>query len=494
MHVIRYTIHYKPHLVDGLIVLALALFFLVANLLRLDFVESLQHNDGWWYLNRAWLHSHGILDEVSFYTLAYPLLVGAVNLLIGDLPLSAIAINAISQLFLLLGVYVLGKQLVNRAVGLLSAFLLALNVGNLFLSCIIHPSLLFTAVTVWLIVLAIEFIKQPSGRHALGIAILLAGAPFIRTEGVIWGLIIPVALVISYLRGHTWRALLKYALIIALVVSPMWLGYFVWFSIGTDALSRVGGLGIERITRAFDIAGSQLNSSDWAAILVGLLVLPSIWRTVFWLLPILLMIFAYMTFLSPRPEPVYALQLIPYLMIIYSTVLFRASQRSWLRVIVAVALALAAYNAFQALQRLPAPLEFRSHPVAARAQQAVDELTNWRQANGYERTTLYTLCTDLMIFAQFDIRLPYTGLLFSSRRFAPPEQVLPQIAAQDALLLVCPSLAALDLPWTRLYGYWSGAERDNPELADMARYPLEEVGRVREYILYRVKPELQSAQ
>jgi hypothetical protein len=99
-----------------------------------------------------------------------------------------------------------------------------------------------------------------------------------------------------------------------------------------------------------------------------------------------------------------------------------------------------------------------------------------------------------MIFAQFDIRLPYTVLLFSSRRFAPPEQVLPQIAAQDALLLVCPSLAALDLPWTRLYGYWSGAERDNPELADMARYPLEEVGRVREYILYRVKPELQSAQ
>ncbi|MDW8300113.1 MAG: glycosyltransferase family 39 protein [Anaerolineae bacterium] len=507
-----YIMRGKPYLTSKLIISALFVFFTVGNLLRIEFEVSLQHNDGWWYLNRAWLHSHGIFDEVSFYTLAYPLLVGAVNWLTSDLVSAALVANALSQLLLLIGIYILGRRLVNHSVGLLSVFLFALSPGNLFHARFFNADLLFVAVSVWIVALAIQLAEQPSKPLACITAVLLAVMPFIRTEGAVYSLVILAAFVAMRLHGRTWRSIIGYALVMTPIVGLMWLGYFIWFLSGADAVSGVNDAlplayqfeeqrWLFQLRRTLELLDWQLNRSDWIALLAGFLALRArIPSRLVLLLPILLLIFAYITFVSPMPHSRYAFQLTPYLVVILGALLATMMQRFPLSIITGVALVSCVHSAFTTLQKLPMPLAYRDDSRVIEFRQVADELAHWRQVNGYENATIYTTCTDLMIFAQYDLRLPYTTLLFSSRRFAPPEQVLPQIAERDSLLLVCPSFIGdlyshpFNTEWTRLYRYWSGVERDNPELADMARYPLEEVGRVREYIIYRVKPKMQSAQ
>jgi hypothetical protein len=496
----------QTYLLDGLIILTAFTFFVIACLLRIEFEWNVRYNDGWWYLNRAWLHSRGIFDEVSFYTVVYPLLVGAVNWLTNDLIGAAIIVNAISQLFLLIGVYMLGRQLVNRAVGLLSVFILTINPSNLYHARFISPDLLFIAVAVWIVVLALQLAQQPRKVRAVILAVLLATAPFIRTEGVVYSAVVLAAFVALYLRQRSWQSVIRYALIVTPIVGVAWSVYLILFLRGADALGTVqdalpqifpieGDLRVYQLRRTLELAEWQLNRSDWLAILVGLVALRTkVPVKILLLLPILLITFAYITFTPPFPLSRYTFQLVPYLAIILSALLTKMAQRFPLSLVTAVTLILSVQSAYQTLQRLPEPLAYQNDPQAVAFRQVTDELAQWREANGHAQTTIYTICTDLMIFAEFDIRLPYTGLLFSSRRFAPPEQVLPQIAAQDALLLVCPSVITdlafhpLNVEWMELYLYWHDPLNARADLAHMARYPLEEVGRVREYIIYRVKP------
>ncbi|MDW8300735.1 MAG: hypothetical protein RML95_15490, partial [Anaerolineae bacterium] len=473
----------RSYLVDGLIILALFVFFVVACLLRIEFEWNVRYNDGWWYLNRAWLHSHGVFDEVSFYTLVYPLLVGAVNQLIGDPIAAALVVNAVSQLFLLVGVYFLGKLLVNRAVGVLSVFLLALNPSNLHHARFIGPDLLFTAAAVWIVVLAVQLVRQPSKPLVGLLAVLLAIIVFIRAEGVAYSLVILFALTVLWRRQRDYRSVVSYLLIPAPIVGVAWLTYFVLFFSAADKLGEVqealplifniqDNVRTYQLRRTLELLEWQLNRSDWLVLLLGFVALRAkVPRGVLLLLPLLALIFLYITFAPPFPLSRYTLQLVPYLVVILSAFLVRMTQRFPLSIITAATLILCVYSAFVTLQKLPAPLAYRDDPQAMMFRQAVDELAQWREANGYKNTTIYTICTDLMIFAQYDVRLPYTALLFSSRRFAPPEQVLPQIAAQNGLLLVCPTVITelafhpFNAEWMNLYLYWHNPETARPDLA-----------------------------
>lgn len=499
-----------PAFFDGLFIAAVYVFFVTVYLFQIDFNVYMRHNDGWWYLNRAWQHSHGVLDEVSFYTLAYPLLVGAVNWLLRDLPLSAIVVNAVVQLFLLVGIYILGRQLAGRAAGLLAVTLFALNSNSAIFARLISADFLLMAISVWAVILGLELAKQPRKPMTVALGMLMAVLPFVRTEGVVYGGLVVAGTLAVWIRRRRWHDIVQHGLILASIVGLAWLGYVVWLVAGADMLEGVGDVLIHaygvnantfsfRLQKTSELLGIVIPPVYWIALLAcaGLTVRAKHRKApleVLILVPALVAMIAFITITSPYSELRYFFQVAPYLSILLSGFLVRLPQRFPLSLILILVLIVAALGALEALIRVQPPLLYRNQPEFIEVKVAVEELDRWRHANGYEATTFYTLCTDLMIFAQFDIRLPYTGLLFSSRRFAPPERVLPQIAEQGGLLITCPSFIddlynhPFSRAWTRLYRYWGGAERDNPELADMARYPLEEVGRVREYVIYRVKP------
>jgi hypothetical protein len=91
------------------------------------------------------------------------------------------------------------------------------------------------------------------------------------------------------------------------------------------------------------------------------------------------------------------------------------------------------------------------------------------------------------------MRLPFTTLNFSPRRYAPPESVLPELARRGDLLLICPLPNIGSPAWVEFYRYWSSPE-SHPDLSEKwGKFPLREVGRIRQYIIYRVEPELASA-
>ena len=486
-----------PEPFDTLCLAAVYVFFVTVYLFQIDFDVYMIYNDGWYYLNRAWLHANGIFDEVSFYTLAYPLLVGAVNWLLRDLPLSAIVVNAVVQLFLLVGIYILGRQLAGRAVGLLAMILFALDLRNAVFAPLISADFLLMAMSVWTVVLGLELAKQPRKSTTVVLGMLMAVLPFVRTEGFVYGGLVLAGLLAVWLRQKRWHDIVQHGLILAPIVGLAWLGYVSWFLTGADMLEGVGDFVpmSVRISATLENLTRIVSPTQWGALVASVVALRRRIRTsVLLLVPILIFVVAFIALGSPFPQLRYTFHLTPYVLIILSAFLSQLLQRFPLSLILILVLIVAALGALEALIRVQTPLFYRNQPEAIEVQAAVEELERWREDNGHEATIFYTLCTDLMIFAQSDIRLPYTGLLFSSRRFAPPERVLPQIAEQGGLLITCPSFISdlythpFNRVWTRLYRYWSGAERDNPELAEMARYPLEEVGRVREYIIYRVKP------
>jgi hypothetical protein len=480
---------------DAVIILEVFIFVVVASILRIEF-HRFQYDDGWWYLNRSWLHWHGVLDNVSFYALGFPLLVGFTNSIAKDLPTSGLIAQSIALFFLLIGTYALGRSFFGRLVGAISVIIVGLNVQTLDSVRLLSADLLFTTAVVWIIFFALLLAKEARRCWSVSLAVLLAIAPFIRFEGVFYATVAPLALFAIYRRKCSVRLIAQHSLIIASITSLFWLVYFAWFLSGAGEPTGTVAMRVGQNSLAWlNSVSSSLNGLDWVILILGISIILLRERRFRLILLLLMMPIALngviMTLAAPRIDSRYVFQVIPYLSILYGAVIARMFRHRILAVAALIVLYAYFNSAFPAIVHLPDPLSYREHPQMVAIQQAVEEIENWKRANGYENTTIYTMCTDLMIVAQFDIRLPFTGLLFNSERFAPPERVLPKIAAQDALLLVCPDtdiIVAQGL-WRDLYKYWHDPLNAPPEVADMAKLPLEMVGRVREYTFYRLKTD-----
>jgi len=152
-----------------------------------------------------------------------------------------------------------------------------------------------------------------------------------------------------------------------------------------------------------------------------------------------------------------------------------------------------AIHTFHHVKDLPDVMAYRHTARAQQVSQDTSDIQAWRQRNGYDSAAVHTLCTDLMIFAQFDARLPFATLNISPRRLAPPESVLPELARRGDLLLICPLPSIGSPAWVEFYRYWSSPESHSDLSEKWGKFPLREVGRIRQYIIYRVEPELASA-
>jgi hypothetical protein len=305
------------------------------------------------------------------------------------------------------------------------------------------------------------------------------------------------------------QALIKQALTVGAIVGLLWLTYAVWFLSGADDLGSVADAWdytpASRLERLLEDIAPAFNMVDWTLILISIcsfLYFLASRRThkskidlalkaAFLVVPIALVV-AFVTFTAPIPDVRYAFFVLPCLAIIYGVALSRLCQDNVSFIAALTVLALYAFTAVITLENLPAPMSFRSDAQAVAARHALHDIQSWQHENGYQDVTIRTICTNLMIFAQFDIRLPFTGLSFSSQRFAPPERALPEMAARSDLLLTCPRDEIIgDLKiavpyWVDFYSYLNAT----PVLSE--NEPLEEVGRIGEYKIYRVKPEAVS--
>ncbi len=490
--------------VDIAFVLALFVFVVVASLLRVEFADTLQYKDGWWYLSRAWQHTHGIFDHLSFYTLAYPLLVGAINWLVYDLPLSGMIANAIILLFMAFGIYLIGRLFFSRAVALSSVFIFMLNGRLLYHIRMFNADLLFMAAVTWMVIIAALLVRTTRRVWAVVLAVLVGMSPYIRFESLIHGTLVLAVAAIFYKAKCGSQTLIKQALTIGVIVGLLWLTYAIWFLSGADNLANATySQAIDRLESWLQNTASTYQPLDWVTVSVGILGLiysftksrhrlrkrEAALKLGFLIVPAAL-VPIYVTFASPVPDFRFAFHVLPCLAIIYGIVVSRLYQSKAAATLVSILLCIYALTALEAVRDLPSPMSFQSDASAVAARHASINVQLWKRRNGYQNATTRTICTNLMIFAQFDLRLPFTTLSFSSKESSPPRRVLPSMAERSELLLVCP-ISEIPMrnierrsPWIELYKYLN----TTPVLSE--NDPLEEIGRIGEYRIYRVKPEV----
>ena len=498
----------RRDVVDAVFVFALFAFVVVASLLRVEFGDTLQYKDGWWYLSRAWQHTHGVIDNLSFYTLAYPLLVGAINWLVYDLPVSGMIANAIILLFMAFGIYLIGRLFFSRAVALSSVFIFMLNGKLLYHVRMFNADLLFMAAVTWMVIVATLLVRTTRRVWAVVLAILVGVSPYIRFESYVYGALILLVAAIFYKRAHGFQALARQALFIGFIVGLLWMTYAVWFLSGADDLGGITNTW--RYTTAHKLASwvqnlaQTFNALDWIVIFTSAYSYiaalkkktrrdkASAIRAIAFLSIPIAVAGVYVAFATPQPDARYAFHVLPYLAIAYSLAIHNLYQYKRLFSVVLIALVLYVLIAAGTVGTLPAPMAFQSDARAVAIKQLAGDIHFWKHENGYRDATIRTMCTDLMIFAQFDVRLPFTGLTFNSQRFAPPERALPEMAAHGDLLLTCPKgeiisdLRGISSYWVDFYEHLNAT----PVLSE--NDPLEEVGRIGEYKIYRVKPEAAS--
>jgi len=260
----------RRDVVDAVFVFALFAFVVVASLLRVEFGDTLQYKDGWWYLSRAWQHTHGVIDNLSFYTLAYPLLVGVINGLVYDLPVSGMIANAIILLFMAFGIYLIGRLFFSRAVALLSVFIFMLNGKLLYHVRMFNADLLFMAAVTWMVIVATLLVRTTRRVWAVVLAILVGVSPYIRFESYVYGALILLVAAIFYKRAHGFQALARQALFIGFIVGLLWMTYAVWFLSGADDLGGITNTW--RYTTAHKLASwvqnlaQTFNALDWIVI------------------------------------------------------------------------------------------------------------------------------------------------------------------------------------------------------------------------------------
>jgi hypothetical protein len=499
----------RRDVVDAVFVFALFAFVVVASLLRVEFGDTLQYKDGWWYLSRAWQHTHGVIDNLSFYTLAYPLLVGAINWLVYDLPVSGMIANAIILLFMAFGIYLIGRLFFSHAVALLSVFIFMLNGKLLYHVRMFNADLLFMAAVTWMVIVATLLVRTTRRVWAVVLAILVGVSPYIRFESYVYGALILLVAAIFYKRAHGFQALARQALFIGFIVGLLWMTYAVWFLSGADDLGGVADAWsytpANRFERLLGDIVPTFSVVDWTLIFIGVygflrfIILRKMRKSkidlalkaVFLVIPIALVV-ALVTFTAPIPDVRYAFFVLPCLAVIYSVTLSKLYRSNISLIASLIVLALYAFTAVLTLETLPAPMAFQSDARAVATRHALHDIQSWKHENGYQDVTIRTICSNLMIFAQFDIRLPFTGLSFSSQRFAPPGRALPEMAARSDFLLTCARGEIIgDLKiavpyWVDFYEHLNAT----PVLSE--NDPLEEVGRIGEYRIYRVKPEVAS--
>lgn len=274
---------------------------LIPCFLVLVFVISTQSSaqinflDNFWYLNRARLIWQGTLPDLFVYALSYPVVVGALDLVVKDVILSAMITNTVLLWCALVGVYILGEWLFGRR--RISWLAVVLMLSNAYLFDVLRlfwATLPFMTAVVWSVIACIYVIRRPTIGKALLLGAILALATYTRVEGTMYAIFIPIASAIVYRQRRDLRLALTIfftaGLVLAVLCIPFALNFiYVNRNIDHEVSDAVTGIIslVNRTPIAWSIIWRRMTDT-----LTGML---SIWPMLAWIVVIAGVIWA-----SPR--------------------------------------------------------------------------------------------------------------------------------------------------------------------------------------------------
>ena len=416
--------------------------------------DELNYLDNFWYLNRARLIWQGILPDLFVYTLTYPSLVGLVNLFVADVLLAGMLTNAFLLWCILLGVYLLGCWLYkDRRVAWLAVTLVLVNASLLDALRLFWATVSFTAATVWCLVAAVLVTRQPRFGTAVLLGAVLALAVYTRVEGVTYGLFVPAtAWLIFKQQGYraALRALITTSVVFAVLCLPFALNFlYIRNNINAELSTAVTGVFTlldrtpvewpviwRRLTDTLTGLLSHWSTLAWLVGIAGLLWSTPRYRTAQWICAALIVLnLLYSFLLSIWPYPIHVIFYLPLFGLILASTLIQLAERArWSRRLAVVLLiVLLVPNLLHAGRRaVEVPVMAYRTSASAATGAALD---GWLVEQGWYEQPIYTFCDSILSFSHARLQLIYR-LQFATG-WDTPEQLLPRLRAENALLMVC---------------------------------------------------------
>ncbi len=446
--------------------------------------------DNAWYMNRAYLIWRGVLDDVFVYNLAHPTLMGAINLIVNELPRAAIMVNWLAMTGVIVGTYLLGRVFFNRPVAWLAVLIISTNVALYGSARLLHPFLLMQAVLVWTVLAYWRLTRARTPAAAALLGLMLALALYTRLEGAAYAVLLPAAGAVIYREtGAALRALRL--VLIGGAVFGVGLALYAWVLLshsdaGGGAFSMLALLQTQPIfwdnlshrwMETLQYLSATWAVWVWAVALAGVVWSGPRWRCASYLLAgLVLLHVAYLFLLSTWPSDRYANNSLAFVALLFAAGLWQGYRR-WLRLrlLVPLAMVAACLPGLILLDRYAArpPVSYWEHE-RAQAALAVDA---WLAQEGYMDTEIYTLCQSFIPFSYANFHIIYRLSVKSQSDptlWNSPAQLLPRLRAENKLLMTCPNRV-----W---YLDWA----DYFEQPESLPEQLQEIGRVDDYVFYRV--------
>ncbi|MAG20221.1 hypothetical protein CL618_02195 [archaeon] len=210
----------------------LLIIFVIALVLRIILVglHKVIEEDGIIFaeVGKNFILGNGFLDIegriVSVITPFYSILIGFLYLILKNAELSGRVIAALFGSLLIFPVYLLGKEIYNKKVGLISAFLIAIYPVLIFLSSIVYADSLYYFLVMFGAYFGFIALKKENKWLFFLTGILFALSYLTRVEGGGY-LVIILGFIIS---KKNWKKILKYGLFLFLGFLIISLPYFVF--------------------------------------------------------------------------------------------------------------------------------------------------------------------------------------------------------------------------------------------------------------------------
>jgi hypothetical protein len=436
--------------------------------------RDLDTQDLFWYLNRGQLFWRGDFTHFQIYNIVHPILTGLLATWIQPIILSAVVVNGFVGGFILLAVYWLGVYYYNRPIAVIAMLILATHPYFLSLIRQLQPMPMFVMGLLWYIILTHFFIKSPSYRLALAMGLLNTLLFFTRGEGLFYGILIVVGCLAYLYKTLNLRTTIGYFFTATI---PMGLGFLLY-----NLLIRAGGFVLTRedlltqlstrqtdfafITKEFN-ADTALLLSFWG---VFWLVVAWVWiyapryRPSSWIFFGLILFHMSIVFVAMRSvivgSALYYLPVLVFSSFLLGWAVWEMSQAfKWRWVLAGLVSAILIVNLRATLESEPPTLAFAFlQDTYAQDARVTDE---WLKANELQNQKVYTLCYNLIGYAQAPQQYMYRSAYVVNlpNQWDSPENLLPRLYAEDALFMSCESVFALE--WQRFLqgGMRSGAYR-----------------------------------
>jgi hypothetical protein len=479
-------------LLDGLLLALLCVvisYFLVNAQLT---VRWITFGDTPWYLNRSRLLWKGIFEDLFIYNVGFPVLVGLVDMFTRDVVAAGIVVNRLALAGSILGVYGIGRLFYNRPVAWIAVLVFVTNRLLFRYTLALQSYVLFYFFIIWAVVAFGLVLRYRSNLAAVLLGFFIGCSTYVRMEGALYGILIPIAAWIIYRGEGNWRLVLRLMIVSGvvyiLVVIPYGLSYLSQYSSSVYGSTSVLGYNpipwyelSRRLADTITLMIQVWPMWSWLVVFAAI-----IWgdrlqlQPYNWVIAVLMVLnFLYVLILPIWPRPQYANHFTPFFAVLFAALLWQFTARwprlRWAIPISVLLVSFAGLDAFYALATRPAPPYIET--PAAQTGRSVDA---WLADNGFEDTEIFTWCTEVLPFSRGNFRLLYRlGNLapMDPSWWNTTDRLLPQIREQNKLFMDCP-----DRPNMALFLDWVDYLEHPSDFTEQ----LQAIGSVDEYTFYRV--------